>query len=375
MLKYILFILTFMVSSTCVLSQSKIDSLKSVLSQTTEKKEQLTILDNLTTALIRANDTKQESYLKEYLELTNELEEFDLMASKSRFLIQFYINKGQMDIAEQLSDSLLQYKEKFTKSSSEAHLLLKRAATYYEKESLDAAVDDYKRSAELFLKSGDSIYAADALFFGGQAFTNKNSFLEAIQYYQNAEKLYEALGDQQYALLVGAELTTLYGNNGFVEKSIQERALLIEKARKNNDYTLLAHLLGQNVAAYNKLKAYHKMQPIVEKMIQVKDSINNPYVVSYHEIFILNYQLVLACEKRNVKDATRYMQQLEEKTKENISPYLKIGVLDAKAAFYELTGNEEDLLVALKTLANIPNTSRLSTQTQAREKLIKILSK
>ncbi|MEM6718985.1 MAG: hypothetical protein AAF611_06715 [Bacteroidota bacterium] len=375
MYKYSLFIITFLISSSFLLAQSKIDSLTSVLAKTTEKTERLTVLSNLTNELIRNNKATQEKYLQDYLQLAQELNKFDLMASKSRFLIQWYIENGQTDTAQQLCDSLLNFKEKFTKESSEGHLLLKRAATYYDKDQLNAAVADYKRSAELFLQSGDSLFAADALFFGGQAMVDKNDFLEAIENYKNAEQLYETLDDQQYALLVGAELTSLYSNNGFIEKSIQERARLIEKARKNKDYVSLGQLLGQNVASYSKLKDYDKMEAILSEMTKNGDSLKVPYYKTYNALFVLNYQLVLAAEKGDIPAATQYMTQLEAKTKENVSPYLKTDVLSAKAAYYELIGDEKALVKTLTTLANIQDTRRVNAQTEAREKLAVILSK
>jgi DNA-binding CsgD family transcriptional regulator len=375
MYKYLLFILTFLLGSRFICAQNKIDSLQTVLAKTTEKKEQLTVLDDLTKALIRNNDASQEKYLKAYLTLANELTEYDLMASKSRFLIQFYISNGQMDVAKRLSDSLLNLKEKYTKESSEGHVLLKRAAIYYHNENLEAARRDYKRSAELFMKSGDSIFAADALFFGGQASTDNNKFLEAIEQYKNAAQLYEALNDQQYMLLAGAELTSLYSVNGFVEKSIQERVRLIEKAKKIKDYLSYRQLLGQNVAAYFKLRDFDNMQRNLQEMIRTNDSLKNPEYVSYGKLFINNYQLLLACETNDVEAAKMYFQQLKARTSEGIIEYLKTDILNAKAAYYELIGDEDKFLEVLQSMAAITDTRRISTQTEAREKLAEILSK
>ncbi|WP_075341537.1 helix-turn-helix domain-containing protein [Tenacibaculum agarivorans] len=375
MFKHIIPLVVFVLLGNYSVAQHKIDSLQSVLEKTTNQKARLDVLDYLTKELIRANKKEQENYLKEYLNLAQVSEEYDLMASKSRFLIQYYINVGQNEKAEQLCDSLLGFKEKYTKESSLGHLLLKRAAINYNKEQLDAAAEDYENSASLFLKSGDSIFAADALFFGGQALTDKNAFLEAIQNFKEAEQLYELLGDKYYALLVGSELTSLYSNNGFVAKSIQERERLVKKAKKNRNFALLAQLLGQNVNAYYKLEDLDKMQLNIKEMISVKDSVSDPYYKPYQELFILNYQLLLACKKKNVSEAKKYMEQLKERTQKNVSQYLKTDVLMAKAAYYELTGNDKALLPILESLSNIKTTNRLSAQTTARKKLADILSK
>jgi len=375
MLKHIIPLVFCFLTGNYSIAQQKIDSLKSILETTTNKKIKLSTYEKLTQELVRSNKKEQEKYLKEYMDLAQAEGNFDLMASTSRFLIQYYINMGQNEKAEQLCDSLLGFKEKYTKESSLGHLLLKRAAVYYNKEQLDAAAKDYENSASLFLKSGDSIYAADALFFGGQALTDKNAFLEAIQNFKEAEKLYELLGDKYYALLVGSELTSLYSNNGFVAKSIQERERLVKKAKKNRNFALLAQLLGQNVNAYYKLEDLDKMQLNIKEMISVKDSVSDPYYKPYQELFILNYQLLLACKKKNLSQAKKYMQEVEERTQKNVSQYLKTDVLMAKAAYYELIGNDKALLPILKSLSNITTTKRLSAQTTARKKLADVLSK
>ena len=173
--------------------------------------------------------------VKQYLQQASALKEYDLLASKSRFLIQYYLNQRLTDKAELLADSLLNLQDYFKEPSSLGHLKLKRAAAYYDKNLLSKAIADYQQSAEHFMTSGDSIFAADAFFFGGQALSDVNDFLQAIQNYERAEQLYDLLGDQQYAILVGAELTSLYKKNGFVDKSIQERERLIQKDRANED--------------------------------------------------------------------------------------------------------------------------------------------
>ncbi|WP_422106822.1 helix-turn-helix transcriptional regulator [Winogradskyella sp.] len=354
-------------------AQSKIDSLKTALETTTDAVLQLELLDNLTEELVRISSDKQVPYLEQYMTLAKALEEYDLMASKSRFLIQYYIYKNKNAIARKLCDSLLGYKSNFTKKSSEAHLLLKRAATLYDDEELDSAIKDYDRASELFLKGNDSIFAADALFFGGQAATDANKFMQAIRKYEKASKLYEALGDDEYAILAGAELTSLYSNNGFVEKSIEERERLIKKATANRDFSSLVQLTGQNITAHYKLKDYEKMSASIDLFLQLKDSLKNSVQYKYLDVFALNYKLIHASETGNIEDAKVYLDTLLEKTQgDKVTNYLKTDVLVGKAAYYELVNDQRALIPILEDLASIKSTDRLSAQTKARDKLADI---
>ncbi len=372
-IKRVVLIFIFVVTAFIAFGQTKIDSLKTALNNTQTKEARLDVLDKLTTTLVRNNGDEQVQYLDQYLKLAQELKEYDLMASKSRFLIQYFIYDNQREKAKQLCDSLLKFKPYFKKESSEAHLLLKRAAILYNNEDLKSALKDYDKSAELFLKVQDSIFAADALFFGGQVASDANNFLEALRKYGEASKLYELLDDQEYAILSGAELTALYSKNGFIEKSVEERKRLKEKAIATKNYVSLGQLIGQDINAYYKLGESEDMLLSIDELLIVKDSLKEPFYKAYSELFALNYSLLKASESTNKEQARTLMDSLLKKTEDNrVSQYLQTDVLAAKAAYYELVNDETNLLKILETLSDIKTTNRLEAQVKAREKLAKI---
>ncbi|MEM6719921.1 MAG: hypothetical protein AAF611_11420 [Bacteroidota bacterium] len=376
MSRQLLCILTFVFSMTVGNTQSNIDSLQTVLAKTSDATQKLNVLDVLTNTLVQNNSDEQETYLKQYISLANELQEYDLMAAKARFLIQYYIYSNKNQMAQQLCDSLLGLKSKFKKESSEAHLLLKRAATFYNEEKLNAALLDYDKASELFLKGKDSIFAADALFFGGQVAADANDFMKAIRKYKQASKLYDLLGDNQYAILAGAELTALYSNNGFVKKSIQERARLIQKATANKDYFSLAQLTGQNINAYYKLQDYDQMLSTIDALLQLKDSIDGNFEKNYYDLFALNYKLLHFSQKSDIQRAKPLITELLKKTeKDQVSQYLQTDILLAKAAYYELINDQSALIPILENLAEIKTTNRFSAQVEARDRLATIYKK
>ncbi|MEM6687126.1 MAG: hypothetical protein AAF617_15200, partial [Bacteroidota bacterium] len=167
MLKKIVFIVVLVCTITSGFSQYDVDSLKTILNKTENKKEKLSTLGDLAIQLSKNSSDEQEIYFRKYIVLAKDLEEYDSMASTSRYLVQYYIYQRELEKAQQLCDSLLSYKPFFKKPSSEAHLLLKRAAIYFKHENYDSAIKDYSGAQELFMQSGDSIYAADAYYFCG----------------------------------------------------------------------------------------------------------------------------------------------------------------------------------------------------------------
>ena len=352
-------------------AQTKIDSLKQALNTSIKDTDKLDLLDSLTVELIKSNSPEQERYLKQYLGLAGELKAYDQMASKSRFLIQYYVYTNRNELAQKFCDSLLGFKDYFKNESSEAHLVLKRGGTYYNQERYDKAIDDYSKASELFLRSGDSIFAADAYFFMAQVNTDINSFIEAIANYEKAMELYELLGDDQYVIFVGSSMTVLYSKNGFVEKSLEERKRLLEKAVVSRDFASQGQIYGQNITDYYKLGNYDQMKMQITDLQRVSDSLKGTFTSSYYDLVALNYNLIYECELGNVANANDLFQQLEEKSNdEDLIQYLKTDLLDAKAAYYELVGDKESLLSILETFSNIKSTNRINSQTRARDKLI-----
>ena len=373
MLKTFFFSLTFIFCSLCIQAQSTVDSLKTVLEKTTDRKAKLGTLNVLTTELVRNNSKEQALYLKDYISLTKELEEYDLMASKSRFLIQYYIYQNQLTMAQKLCDSMLGYKPYFKKQSSEAHVLLKRASLYFRAEDYTAAIEDYENSGELFMKSGDSIFAADAAYFAGQVYADKTDFVDALQQYRKAANLYEILGDEQYAILVGSEITGLYSRNGFVEKGIEERKRLFRKANKNKDIYALAQIVGQNISDYYKIKEYDKLRTELKLMDSIAPLFDVEYSRRYNRLIYLNYKLVLECQERNTSEADKLMLEiLEISQKHNLDEYLEMDILMSKSSYYEFKNDEKNLIPVLQKLASIETTNRLNSQIKAREKLSEI---
>lgn len=341
-----------------------------------DKDSRLEVLHELTGVLIRSNDGAQETYLHQYLSLAKDLEEYDKLASRSRFLIQFYIYQNNLEKAQKLIDSFLGFKPYFYIENSEAHLLLKRASIFYLNEKSDETIQDYMESARLFLKSGDSIFAADAYYFSGQAYSNKSDFVGAIKCYREAIELYEILGDQQYALIVGSEASGLYSRNGFVEKGLEERKRLLEKSIELNDLPAQAQIVGQNVVDYYRLEKFTEMDIQLRKLKKIVDGgldrVSPDQHMFYHLAY-LNYKLILECERKNIAESRELMKQLTQKTKsKELGQYLETGILAAKSDYYALINDQKNLLPILNKLANIKTTNRFGAQIKARERLATI---
>ncbi len=341
--------------SNIIYSQTEIDSLLQVFDQTQDNLKRLIVLDSLTKRMIESNHDQQFEYLEKTIHLAKKLDDYDLMALKSRFIIQNYIWSGKNDKALQVIEELLTHKEKFKTQKSEAHLLLKRGAVYYNQEQLNKAVSDYNRSSTLFLKTEDSIYAADGMYFAAQVYSNLNDFVKSVNKYKKAHQLYEILGDTNYALYAAIELNDLYSKNGFSQKAIANREKLIKSIQKgNNDddkYRIQAKVLQSNINDYLKIKDYDSHKKTIDRLEAIFDSVPNGSFKrtlhlllkgSYTDYLLLNDELAIA---------KKYLDTCEKLLAKTESPqYYEAKVLILKAKYYQKTEDLQKAQTALKKI-------------------------
>jgi len=332
-------------------SQTKIDTLQQKLQNVSSEEVQLAILDTLTKEMIRADHPDQFIFLDKVITLAKKQGNYDLAAAKTRFVAQKHIYGRQPDSAIYVVEEMLKEKSKFTAEKSEAHLLLKRGGAYFNKELLQQASQDYDASAELFLSSGDSIFAADARFFAGQVYTNLKEFLTSINRYEEAYKLYDTLGDVQYANYVLGELAGLYGRSKFYDKAISERKKALTGLLKIKDYKGIGILYAQIAGNFQSKKEYETSKKYTDSALQYVDSISNK----------INRALVKMHAERSNVEYYLYKNDLE-KAKEHLDitemygeltdapEYYMTHLLLHKAAYHKKTGQYNEAKIALEKL-------------------------
>ncbi|WP_420553472.1 hypothetical protein [Tenacibaculum aiptasiae] len=285
--------------------QTKLDSLQTVYQNTRDRKEKLNVLNKITKQMIRKNHQELIPKLEEYMSLAKELKEYDLMASKSRFLIQQYLIKGENKEAMSLIDSMLTYKPYFKKVNSEAHLLLKRGGVNFSELNYKKAIKDYQKSANLFLISKDSIFAADAYFFTGQAYSNTGNFVKAIDELEKAVTLYETLKDYHYMFLVNKELDLIYRRNGLSDLANKKLLKLIDKSKAYKSFSNLTFFYLSLASKKIDDKKLELAEEYLDSAKYYKEYITDISIKSYNKLTLKNVELRLKTEQNDLKAADK----------------------------------------------------------------------
>ncbi|CAM1359055.1 tetratricopeptide repeat protein [Tenacibaculum xiamenense] len=321
MSKQILVSILFFIFSLQVFSQKSIEELTQQLKSTSDKEVRFKILEKLTNKTTNENSDRKVVFLKEYLLLAKHFEEYDLLAQKSRFLIENFTSLGQLDSTKYYVDKMLSYQQYFKDATTEAHLLLKRASYYYNTDQYQKALIDYKRSGDIFIEENKGVInAADARLFAAQVYNDLNDFLNAVTYYEEAYKLYDKLEDNFYKNFTLSELASIYAKNGFHQKAITERERNLANAKETKDYQALYYAYG-NLARINfKVQKYDKVRKYIDSTLLYTDSIKNKQQHILSELFLASLNVDYYLKQDNITEAEKYLEKTEKLAKETSAP-------------------------------------------------------
>ncbi|PHS10030.1 MAG: hypothetical protein COA88_03095 [Kordia sp.] len=332
-LKFILFVFLFCLHS--VVSQSKIDSLHQKFDQTNNKERRLQVLDTLTKEMVKTNHKDQIKYLRKVIQLAIELENYDLAASKSRFIVYQLDQQQRHQESFALIDSMMSFKKSFKNSSSEGYLLLKRGGVYFALTNFEKAYENYQASIPLFYKSGDSIYAADAHYFSGEALSNTGDFTTSVKNLEKAKELYEILGDKDYAAIVELEIINVLASNGIKEVAYNKRKKILERSIKENDHCKSGYIY-LNLIPYELKKMNRSV--LAEYFNKATIEINNCEDTDRKKrfLFYLNiYKLLFELKEDNSEGYHKFFNELLSNELDDSNNYeMKYSTL-AKASYYK----------------------------------------
>ena len=321
MIKQVLLSIFFLVFTSQIFSQDSVEELSEKLQNTTDKRAQLEILNDITKKTIREGSERKVKFLKQYLALAKELKEYDKLGNKSRFLIEHFTSISQLDSTKYYVDQMLEYLPLYKDPTTEAHILLKRASYYYNTDKYEKAITDYKRSGDIFIKENKGlINAADARLFTAQVYNDLNDFLNAVTNYEEAYKLYDELKDDFYKNFTLAELAGIYSQNGFLEKAIAERKRVLVNAKEIKDYISLSYAYGNLAKISQKAKNYNDVRKYIDSTTIYADSITNKQQKVLSQLFLANLNVDYNLDLDNITLAEQYLEEAKGWVKKTSAP-------------------------------------------------------
>lgn len=275
-MKKTLFVFLFIFLSLISRSQETFDYYKQIIEKTTDQHQKMAAIDSILGITWKARNFDDFiNYTYEFVELAEQLGEYDQMAKKAMNaghpLSSF---KNEPNKAVELINNVIKYESELTDSFLKGGLYLKRGGAYF-RINTQKAIDDYTKAIELY-EEKDNIYKADAFLFRGQAYSNQGLFVQASDDYKKAYDLYEQANDPEYMLHARSGEIIMYSKNGFLEKAIQQREKLINDIKKLGlKQYLSTHLYNQSID-FKKLDNDNKRYQLLREALTLADSSHNP---------------------------------------------------------------------------------------------------
>lgn len=355
-------------------SQKNENYYQSVIDTTKNKELKLAFLDSLIHNVRNQKDlNKFAERTEQFIDLAIELEQFDKAVE---FSIRGFYNintiLGQRDRALKLIEKAEKHLDKVKDSYLIGGLYLKKGGGYFNGKNFNDAIKYYTLAIENY-GAKDSIYKADAIFFRGQAHFDIGKHKKAIDDYKLSAIYYENLGDLDYSFYTKSEIISVYGVNGFFDKTIKERLKLIEeKKSKNYSKNLVVDYFNLSTN-YGKINDLEKEEIYLLEALRCYNTNENEY--DYGAQIFAGLSLFYA--DIDLEKAKFYLEKAEEFVKDKSKETLDyLDVLYSKAFYlYKLGVLYEALQISEGILKKYKKANNVEKQISLNELIYKIHKK
>lgn len=332
-------------------TQNSIGAYKGILDTTTKKQIKLQYLDSILYH-IKADENVESyiNYSQLYIELAEDLEEYEKMADKS-IKVFYYINNIQnnKERALALIEKVQEYENKIKDSFLLGSIYLKKGGAYYGN-NFNKAIINYSLAIEKFGKR-DSIKIADSYLFRAQSKSYSGDFVGAINDYETAGNYYEVLDNDEYLFYAKSGIAIVFSMNNFFDKAKQMRDEVISFAKqKEMSSNVVNELVNQSID-FRKQGLYDLQKKILLEANEI-NSKEGVYDV-WHDIIINGSLVRLYTKDNDVKKAIVHFKKIEPLKKD-------ISEVEFILAFYYMA--EANYLFVNKQYNEAIQTLRLSIE-------------
>lgn len=313
--------------------QDKKSYYQQLAENTTDSKIKLSSLDSLIAITWEENDL--EAYvtsIENYIALAKSLKKYNEVAKKAMavsYPLYTFLNDPNKAIS--IIDDALQYESKLTDSYLLGGLYLKRGGAYFNS-NLNLALADYTTALKNFTEK-DTIYIADAYLFRGQAFSGLGNFVKASEDFKNAYDLYKLKKDVAYMINAREGEIIMFSKNGFQEKAIKQRKVLLQELYENKLYQYISGQHFNLSLDYKKIGRADLRKTELENALKYVDS--SDYIIQ-NNVFIHSGFSEMYSNQKKLTDAASHLNIAEEKFKAiSEDNYSKLALLFARISFYK----------------------------------------
>lgn len=247
------FCFIFILISISGYPQSKVDSLKTVLSQTEVDTTKVKVLIELHNEYRKHSPSLAEQTILEAIIISDETHQNKFLLRSYILYSSFLLTQSKEDSAIVVLNKSLEIAENNNYSKQQSDVLVNIGYAYWQKGDFEKAAQYQQVNLEVARSIGDSMRVANSYLGLGSIFSQKGEYTQAMEYYTLASKRF--LGSEN---LSGYRVAI--GNIGYIQRSLGNYSSAIEYFKRSDSISVIQdNIAGQAFSRYNLSVVYKNM--------------------------------------------------------------------------------------------------------------------
>lgn len=345
----------FLLVSVLCYSQSKVDSLKTILSQAEVDSTKVKILFKLYNEYRKDSPFLAEQTIVEAISISNE-------TNQNKFLVRSFIQYSSFLLTQSREDSAIVVLNKglpiaknnnYTKQQSD--MLVNMGYAYWQKGDFEKATQYQHTNLEVARSIGDSMRVANSYLVLGSILSQKGAYTQAMEYYIMASKRFlESEDFSGYRVAIG--------NIGYIQRSLGNYSSAIDYFKRSDSISVIQDdIAGKAFSRYNLSVVYKNMGQLDSALLYNQEGLGLYEQLGFKKRVSYCYFTLgeIHRKKEDFKEALNaYQQSLEISIV--VDDSVQIGYSSmAVADMYDVLGNSRQSITYLDNAANVAQRMQL----------------
>jgi len=243
----------FVLFSVLGYSQSRVDSLKTILSQTEVDSTKVKVLIDLHNEYRKDSPPLAEETILEAITISDEINHIELLLKSFILYSSFLITQSKEDSALVVLNKSLNIAKSNNYFKQQSDMLVNIGYAYWQKGDFEKAAEYQQANLEVARSIGDSMRVANSYLGLGSIFSQKGAYTQAMEYYTLASKRF--LESEEFS-----GYRVAIGNIGYIQRSLGNYGSAIEYFKRSDSISVIQDdIAGKAFSRYNLSVVFKNM--------------------------------------------------------------------------------------------------------------------
>jgi len=261
-------------------NQQKLDSIKQVVSTLSPDTNLVNTYEKIAKLYLRIQLDSTKVYAQKMIDLSEQLNYNKGLAMGNNWVGEVLLWQGNSQKALEYFKRTNQIFEKSGKSTLWAHSLEVIANAYIMSDKNDSALIYYKKALDYHMSNHDSLSAAKVYLNTGMVYSRKGDYTTALDYYYKAKLIFKTLKNEHWFTSAERSIAILYGRQHKNDSAIAIYNRVINYELKRGDFFHLAESYTNLGVLYEGNKEFDKALEAQKNSVKYNKMVHQEYGVA-----------------------------------------------------------------------------------------------